>query len=323
MATNVQSLRDWDGDGYQDYAVAAPNFELSTGFFGGRVYVYSGRSTALLATFDGLQSAKNFGGRIGDIGDATGDGVFDLVIAAHKYDAGFGNTGAVFLYDGATGAKIWTFGGDAASGNVGTDLGVTGDYTGDGVLDLVVCDPGWGAGTGQGRVHFVNGATGALVGTTTGDLFFTSFGKRIAARPETTTVLTSDAKGAVYSMSPPVLGLADKTLLYPAPAGATSDSAELDFLLGPTGTLRVLIGRRYADPAGLGNAGTIEIFEVGAPVPLLTIDGAAALEFVGSFVTRVPDTDGDGVEDFAFSSESPTTTGQRFRTASQAGSSAR
>ncbi len=318
--SNVQALEDWNGDGYADYGVGASGFEVSPGLLAGRVYVYSGRDATLIQSFDGDQIGKDFGVRLGDVGDVTGDGVRDMAIAAPKYDTGFGNVGAVFLYNGATGARVWTFGGDVDSKNVGVDLGVIADVTGDGRRDLVVSDSGWGAGSsGLGRIHFVNGATGGLIGTVTGDVFFTSFGHRLATRPDAgSTVFTTDRKGNVFSVGLPVGGIGTKPLFQPAPVGATTESPDIALIQAPAGGFRLLIGRALGDTDGFVNNGTVELTGLVDPTPILTIKGTSDGEAVGGLVNAMKDLNGDGDEEIGYRSNAPGFN-IRLRTATQSG----
>ncbi len=140
---------DVDGDGRADVAVAAD----ATG--GGRVVVYSGRTGLVLADYFGIDDINFRGGARVTLGDITGDGLADLVVAA-----GSGGGPRVAVFDGATlrpGRTPARLVGDFFAFESTLREGVfvsVGDVNGDGLGDLVF----GGGPTGGPRVMVANGA---------------------------------------------------------------------------------------------------------------------------------------------------------------------
>ncbi len=78
---------DVDGDGLSDFAVGAPDADSSTSVDSGRATVYSGTTGAPLLSFEGNAPYSNAGWALTGVGDANGDGIFDLAVGAPVADA--------------------------------------------------------------------------------------------------------------------------------------------------------------------------------------------------------------------------------------------
>jgi len=295
--TYALPLRDHDGDGFADYAVAAPNANDPAGAVGpGVVYVHSGRTGLVIRQFIGDQIGSRFGEAMADPGDLNGDLVPDLVVSAIDHDAVSGNGGRLYAFSGLDSSVIWTKDG-VDSGNLGKAMAATGDLTGDTVPDVIVGESSYGVGLlGRGRVVIVNGATGGTVATGDGPVGFSSLGVSLCATPGGATYV-SDALGRVYVVGPPAAGTVALVLTYDRPVGANG-TAQLASITGPGGVARLLIGRRNADSNGLSNNGRVELIEGGAV--LMTIEGASNVALLGSRVATGRDVDGDGLEEILY-----------------------
>lgn len=73
-------IGDYDGDGRDDFAIGAPAYNV----LAGRVYVYSGRSGAVIQTLDG-GAGERFGTAIVALGDVDGDRRGDFAVGAPGY----------------------------------------------------------------------------------------------------------------------------------------------------------------------------------------------------------------------------------------------
>lgn len=310
-------LGDLDADGIPDAGVGVPE-STAAGAGTGRVYVYSGRTGRLLRTHDGAPSDR-LGYEISGVGDLNGDGASEYILGAPgtiDFYAVTGN-GHAYLHDGATGALLHTFTGEAlrdgfggicaGAGNVLDDL--AGDINADGVPDIIItallADP---AGAASGRayvysgappytlIHRVNGLASAdLFGFSAGglgDLDGDGHGEFVIGAPNAgpgnrgAAYVFDGASGDLrFSMSAELEGLNFGMMFASGPGDVSGDGVPDVFVsdLGWNG-----IGRSYVYS---GVDGTL----------LFTMTGEASGDGFG--VGRgAGDVDGDGVPDFIVSS---------------------
>lgn len=116
----VSELADIDGDGRTDIIVSDPYRTT-----GGAVYVYSGRTGALVYRWE-VAGQNRYGYSIADGGDANGDGVHDVVIGDPS-----GN-GTVALRSGADGSLLHRFTGAMPGDGLGSAVSSAGDVDRDG-----------------------------------------------------------------------------------------------------------------------------------------------------------------------------------------------
>jgi len=94
-------LGDWDGDGYDDLAVSAPGdgkvFLFRGGFPAGEILFAPSDAAAVLRA---ESQGDGFGRVMRNVGDVTGDGVPDLLVAAPE-----AGPGKVYLFSGAAGLR--------------------------------------------------------------------------------------------------------------------------------------------------------------------------------------------------------------------------
>jgi hypothetical protein len=171
----ARSVGDINTDGCDDFAVGAPTND-DLGADGGKVYVYSGKTGALLFAGAG-PTGSWFGYNVGTIGDVTGDGVADV------FSSGvfFGGAGAVRIYNGATGVLTYQIVGEASGDLFGHSVTALGDLTGDGVADFAVGAPRHDtAGANAGRVYLLDCADGSEICIIDGDTPGDEFGSGLA-----------------------------------------------------------------------------------------------------------------------------------------------
>lgn len=166
LGQSVEWLGDINGDGTVDFAVGAPYASPGGVAGAGSVSIYSGADCSLLYQKDGSVAAGRFGMAIASLGDLTGDGRPDYAIGA---PAMYPSPGAVFVYNGATGALIQSVAGSGQTIGLGTAIAGLGDVNSDGVPDFVAGAPSTSLlDQLEGRIIGYSGATFAVLYTLNG-----------------------------------------------------------------------------------------------------------------------------------------------------------
>ncbi len=167
FGASVAGAGDFNGDGYADLAVGAPN-QSGTSPNAGAVYVYPGNASANgsiggvpMMKFEPTVTGASFGTGLDGGGDLNGDGLSDLLVGAPHY--GITDEGAVYALFGTRGATPMfsstplVTGGRALAG-LGHAVALVGDLDGDGLTDAALGVPGWDLlGPARGRVQLHRG----------------------------------------------------------------------------------------------------------------------------------------------------------------------
>lgn len=143
LGSAVARMGDIDGDGVDDYAISeihGTGLQYRTGL----VQTYSGMTGAELWVTEGDQSWAEFGTKIVNTGDLTGDGIDDLAVSAPDWSRAFFSYswGAVHLISGADGSHLHRIVGTGEYDVLGLNIGMLGDVNGDGFNDLGVARDG-------------------------------------------------------------------------------------------------------------------------------------------------------------------------------------
>ena len=168
----VGAAGDVDRDGHADVVVGAPCHDGPAGVDAGRGYVVSGRTGRILRTYDGEAAGDGFGWGAAGLGDITRDHKADYVFGAK--DAGPGDRGLAYVYDGRTGDPRFVLSGDDQSMEFGWFFVATaGDVDGDRVPDIYVgdfcgADPVGGCAAPLGQAYVFSGRTGQQIRLFTG-----------------------------------------------------------------------------------------------------------------------------------------------------------
>lgn len=171
FGTSVAATGDLNGDGVGDVIVGIPHRVIPVGddtaVAAGEAIVFSGSDGTILHTLDApvVQESSRFGTAVAGLGDVNGDGVPDLLVGQPKADSaesGLADTGAVYVFDGASGSLIREIDapdlrGAEQNGRFGMALANAGDLDQDGVSDFLVGSPG------NSRVYAISGATGTVL----------------------------------------------------------------------------------------------------------------------------------------------------------------
>ncbi|MBK9646101.1 MAG: FG-GAP repeat protein [Deltaproteobacteria bacterium] len=154
LGSVVETAGDFNGDGYGDLMVSAPNAQgLKSG--SGVVYLVYGGSTRLSGVNDiatvldvgvqGPTTDDGIGTRLAPAGDVNNDGLADILVGAPSYSSR--DTGIAYLLYGDSSlsglASVstftrWEVTSGSANDYIGSSLGGVGDTNGDGFDDFVV-----------------------------------------------------------------------------------------------------------------------------------------------------------------------------------------
>lgn len=163
FGSGVSNLGDLDGDGINDIAVGAPNYDDDGGFFKGSVWILflnsdgTVKNQQVISQSQGnftevLDDEDRFGRSVNNIGDIDGDGINEIAVTANADDDGAENAGAfyiLFLKKDGTVAKHQKisalFGGFKGAINADDYFGYSvtslGDIDGDEIIDIAVSVP--------------------------------------------------------------------------------------------------------------------------------------------------------------------------------------
>jgi Ca2+-binding RTX toxin-like protein len=134
---SLAALGDVDGDGRSDLLIGARGQYIGGNQEQGQAFVFSGADGRLLYSLDAPTPEPRlfFGGAASGLGDASGDGIPDLLIGTD------GGPGQVFMFSGADGTLLHTF--DSTEPGVvgGSRVAGIGDVNGDGQPDFVAAWP--------------------------------------------------------------------------------------------------------------------------------------------------------------------------------------
>jgi len=266
---------DFNGDGYADVAVGAPQEANGALAGAGAVYVYLGSSTGINTTpawiGRGNQAGAHYGTSIAGDGDINGDGFTDLIVGTPNFEFIKGptdnpNQGRIQEYFGGAGSPPLTggfvFNGAGAGDWFGNAVAHVGDVNGDGYGDVAVGSP-FATSTlaNQGRAVVYAGSVSGLVSTP----LWSQYGSETGGGFGSSVAGAGDANGD---------GLSD-----------------------------VLVGGVFEDGGGATDRGSARVFAgplpAAAPAPW-TMYGPSAFANLGHCVANAGDIDGDGFSDLVF-----------------------
>ena len=290
----VAAVGDVDGDGIPDFAVGAPE-DRDLASRAGKVTVFSGADASVLHTFLSADAQSNFGRAIAGAGDVNGDGRADILVGK-PWQIG-GGLGKVYTYSGMDGSLLrdWSDGSGGAFGHAVENMG---DLNADGIDEVLVSEH-LGSVNSTGQVHIVDGATGGILHTMTGEAWYDQFGVAIGSGHDAdgdgfndvvVGVPGNGSNGAVYLFSGQTGLLIFKINAVPS-----------DFFLGRSvamiGDVNADGHSEFAASDGSG-PGLVKVFSGLTGMLLYSVSGISGDNF-GVALAALSDVNGDAVPDFA------------------------
>ena len=139
-------MGDLDGDGIDDFYLAAMGSPEAGAETQGRLIAYSGWTGATLFEYTNAEFGDGFSMAVTHMQDVSGDGGDDLLIGAPFSSAGAVEAGQVSILNGADGRTLYTITSPVVDATLGLTVASAGDMNNDGLGDAVVAAPFDGAG---------------------------------------------------------------------------------------------------------------------------------------------------------------------------------
>jgi tetratricopeptide (TPR) repeat protein len=288
----ARSIGDVDADGVTDVVISATQ-NPPLGARAGKLYVYSGRSGALLWRKDGAPRAA-LGISVEAAGDVNLDGIPDVV-------AGAPGMNAVLVYSGRDGTELHRLRGDSADIDLGRSAAGIGDFNGDGYADILAGAVSANASTG--RAYVFSGRDGSRLLTLNGQRAGESFGSAVAGGGGLFVIGAASGgpnqRGRIY-----MYNRLDTLPAFTQDADSTGAAfgAMFTSILGDVdmdGTTDVFVSD-FVNSANGPSSGRVYIFSgrTGALIRTITGDGGA----FGTSASDAGDVDGDGAADLVVGS---------------------
>ena len=143
LGCSVAGVGDLNHDGYDEVIIGAERADPGGLANAGSAYVYSGATHELLFEIEGFYRNDYLGYSVSGAGDVDGDGTLDIIVGANTADVnGLDNSGAVYIYSGATHELLFQINGAADSDWLGASVSSAGDINGDGKAEVIISATG-------------------------------------------------------------------------------------------------------------------------------------------------------------------------------------
>ena len=328
FGTSVAGPGDVNGDGFDDLLVGAfghTNPEVNEG----AAFLYLGGSTGPQSapswSVESNQVESRFGLPVAGAGDVNGDGFFDVIVGAERFDDGETDEGAAFLYLGSQAGlestPSWEAQSNVGSAYFGRSVATAGDVNGDGFDDVLVGAWNYNGGqSGEGAAFLYLGSGSGLAQAA----FWAVESDQALAQMAFSAATAGDVNGDGYADI--VIGAhgftapeADEGAAFVFHGSAAGPSATPDWTVesdqlgarlgGSVSTAGDVDGDGFDDlvlgahnfDGGESNEGRAELYLGSAlgldALPAWTAEGGQVDAFLGAPVASAGDVNGDGFDD--------------------------